>query len=56
MTHDTFAVVGHAIGTAWKVTKVRKAINHVSNGTISASALKALKLKKASKAITSEFK
>jgi len=56
VTHDTFAVAGHAIGTAWNVTKVRKAINPVSNGTISASALKALKLKKASKAITSASK
>jgi len=56
VTHDTFAVAGHAIGTAWNVIKVRKAINPASNGTISASALKALKLKKASKAVTSASK
>lgn len=56
VTHDTFAVAGHCIGTAWNVTKVRKTINPVSNGTLSASALKALKLKKASKAVTSASK
>lgn len=56
VTHDTFAVAGHGIGTAWNVIKVPEAINPASNGTISASALKALKLKKASKAVTSASK
>jgi len=49
VTHDTFAVAGHVIGTAWNVTKVRKAINPTSNGTLSTSALKALKLKRRAK-------
>ena len=35
MTHDIFEVVGHVIGTAWNVTKVRKAINPAANGTLS---------------------
>jgi len=53
MTHDTFAVAGHAIGTAWNVIKIRKTINPATNGTISAAALK---LKNASKAITTASK
>nr|ABR16046.1 unknown [Picea sitchensis] len=53
MTHDTFAVAGHTIGTAWNVIKIRKSINPATNGTISASALK---LKNASKAITTASK
>jgi len=56
VTHDTFEVAGHVIGTAWNVTKVRKAINPATNGTLSASALKLLSLKNASKAITNASK
>eukprot|EP00253_Pinus_taeda_P016952 PITA_16952 len=55
-THDTFEVAGHVIGTAWNVTKVRKAINPATNGTLSASAMKLLNLKNASKAITTASK
>lgn len=56
VTHDTFEVAGHVIGTAWNVTKVRKAINPVANGTLSASAMKVLSMKNASKAITAASK
>lgn len=51
VVQDTFAVGGHAMGTAWNVFKVRKTINPVSNGRLSAAALKALKLKNTSEAM-----
>ena len=56
MTHDSFAAAGYGIGTAWNVTKVAKAINPVTNGTVSASSLKRLKMKNAGKEIISTSK
>ena len=41
---------------AWNVTKVHKAINHAVNGTLSASTMKVLSMKNASKAITATSK
>ena len=38
--------------TTWNVTKVRKAINPIVNGTLSASAMKVLSMKNSRKAIT----
>jgi 3',5'-cyclic AMP phosphodiesterase CpdA len=38
------------MGTVWNVFKVRKTLNPVTNGRLSASALKDLKLKNASQA------
>lgn len=56
MAQDTFAVGGHAMGTAWNVFKVRKTINPVSNGRLSATALKALKLQNIGKAMKAASK
>lgn len=56
VTHDSLAAAGYGIGTAWNVTKVTKAINPVTNGTVSASSLKRLKMKNDSKEIISTSK
>lgn len=56
VAQDTFAVGGHAMGTAWNVFKVRKTINPVSNGRLSATALKALKLQNTGKAMKAASK
>eukprot|EP00253_Pinus_taeda_P031399 PITA_31399 len=56
VTSDTLAVGGHAMGTAWNVFKIRKTIDPVTNGRVSASALKVVKLKKTSDAIRTASK
>lgn len=56
VTSDTLAVGGHAMGTAWNVFKIRKTIDPVTNGRLSASALKVVKLKKTSDAIRTASK
>lgn len=56
VTSDTLAVGGHAMGTAWNVFKIQKTIDPVTNGRLSASALKVVKLKKTSDAIRTASK